>query len=64
MRLINNAARVIVSAGEKKRAGMVAKALSGKFDPFDCPAGLVNCAGMTQWIVDADSIAAYKAASK
>ncbi len=60
--LINNAARVVVSAGEKKRAEMVKRALSGVFPKDECPAGLVKSAkGTTTWLVDAESFAAYKA---
>ena len=62
-RLINNAARVVVSAGEKKRATMVKRALTGKYEPYGCPAGEVKAtAGTTTWIVDVESIAEYKAA--
>ena len=59
--LINAAARVVVSASEKKRAEMVKRALTGVFPEHDCPAGLVKAANTT-WLVDVDSIAAYKAA--
>jgi 6-phosphogluconolactonase len=65
MALINNAARVVVSASEGKRAGMVQRALSGVFPAHDCPAGLVRSAvGTTKWLVDVDSVAAYKAGAK
>lgn len=63
--LINNAARVVVSASEAKRAGMVQRALSGVFPAHDCPAGLVKSSvGSTTWLVDVESVAAYKAAAK
>lgn len=61
MALINAAARVIVSASEKKRAEMVKRGLTGVFPEHDCPAGLVKAANTT-WLVDVDSVAAYKAA--
>ena len=61
--LMNAAKRVVVSAGEKKRAEMVKQALSGVFKQYDCPAGLVKAAaGTTTWVTDVDSISAYKAA--
>ena len=61
MFLINAAKRVVVSAGEKKRAEMVKRALSGVFPEFDCPAGLVKASGSTAvtWICDTDSIDLY-----
>jgi 6-phosphogluconolactonase len=63
MALINAAARVVVSASEKKRAVMVQRALTGVFPAHDCPSGLVKSAqGSTTWLCDVDSIAAYKAA--
>ena len=61
MALINAAARVVVSASEKKRAEMVKRALTGVFPANECPAGLVKAANTT-WLCDVDSIAAYKAA--
>jgi 6-phosphogluconolactonase len=65
MALINNAARVVVSASEGKRAAMVQRGLSGVFPQHDCPAGLVkSTVGSTTWLVDVDSVASYKASAK
>jgi 6-phosphogluconolactonase len=58
MQLINNAARVVVSAVQKIRAPMVKRALSGVFEEHGCPAGLVK-AKSTVWLVDSESIAEY-----
>lgn len=63
MGLINNAQRVVVSAGEKKRATMVLRALTRSMPGEVCPASLVQCIGTTTWITDSDSMAAYKAAA-
>ena len=69
LRLLNNAARVSISAGEKKRAPMVLRALSSSYEPFGCPAGEVvsTLKGMpgipktyTTWFVDVESYADYK----
>jgi 6-phosphogluconolactonase len=60
MDFMNAAKTVLVSAAEAKRAPMVAKALTGEFDEWDCPAGLVQSAvGETLWFVDVNSIADY-----
>ena len=59
MDFMNAAKKVLVSAAEPKRAEMVKRALSGDFEKWGCPAGLVDCAGDTLWFVDTDSIAAY-----
>jgi 6-phosphogluconolactonase len=60
MDFMNAAKTVLVSAAEAKRAPMVAKALTGDFDEWDCPAGLVqSVAGETLWFVDVNSIAEY-----
>lgn len=61
MDFMNAAKKVLVSAAEPKRAEMVQRALSGDFEEWGCPAGLVDCAGETVWFVDTDSIAAYSA---
>jgi 6-phosphogluconolactonase len=67
MRLINNAQRVTVSAGEKKRAPMVKRALTNEYEPFGCPAGEVAASirpgahkCYVTWFVDTDSYADYK----
>jgi 6-phosphogluconolactonase len=59
MDFMNAAKKVVVSAAEPKRAEMVKRALSGDFEEWGCPSGLVDCAGETLWFVDTDSIAAY-----
>merc|ERR1711963_760827 len=43
---------VLVSAAGSGRAPMVAKALSGNFGPYDCPAGMVEAQGQTLWFTD------------
>mmetsp|Transcript_14458 Transcript_14458/g.45155 ORF Transcript_14458/g.45155 Transcript_14458/m.45155 type:complete len:277 (-) Transcript_14458:139-969(-) len=50
------AKKAIVSAATGKRASMVARAVSGEFGPYDCPAGMVR-ARSTVWFVDSDSVA-------
>merc|ERR1712037_1079439 len=54
MDFMNAAKRVLLSAAGTERAQMVAKAISGDFEEFECPAGLVNAADTT-WFVDTDS---------
>ncbi|KAJ8609688.1 hypothetical protein CTAYLR_009389 [Chrysophaeum taylorii] len=49
----------IVSAAGAGRSEMVAKALSGEFGDWDCPAALVDCREETYWFVDEDSIADF-----
>jgi 6-phosphogluconolactonase len=61
MDFMNAAKKVLVSAAEAKRATMVQRALSGDYEEWGCPAGLVDCAGETIWFVDTDSIAEYSA---
>ena len=61
MDFMNAAKKVLVSAAEPKRATMVKRALTGDFEEWGCPAGLVDCAGETIWFVDTDSIAEYSA---
>lgn len=60
MDFMNAAKTVLVSAAEAKRAPMVKRALSGDFEEWGCPTGLVN-AGITLYFVDTDSIAEYEA---
>mmetsp|Transcript_5710 Transcript_5710/g.17223 ORF Transcript_5710/g.17223 Transcript_5710/m.17223 type:complete len:291 (-) Transcript_5710:522-1394(-) len=50
---------VLVSAAGAGRAPMVAKALSGEFGDFDCPAGLVDAKEETLWYVDEDSVSQF-----
>jgi 6-phosphogluconolactonase len=59
MDFMNAAKKVLVSAAESKRATMVKRALTGDFEEWGCPAGLVECSGETIWFVDTDSIAEY-----
>ena len=55
-----NAAKVVlVSAAGAGRAPMVAKALSGEFGPYDCPAGLVEAKEDTLWFTDKEGIAEF-----
>jgi 6-phosphogluconolactonase len=61
MDFMNAAKKVLVSAAEPKRATMVKRALTGEYEEWGCPAGLVNCVGETIWFVDTDSIAGYTA---
>lgn len=49
----------VVSAAGANRASMVAKALSGNFGDYDCPAGMVDAKEETIWFVDQDSIAEF-----
>ena len=63
LRLLNNAKRVSVSAGEKKRAPMVKRALTGDYEKHGCPAGEVYATipkTYVTWFVDTDSYADYK----
>jgi 6-phosphogluconolactonase len=50
---------VIVSAADEGRAEMVAKALSGEFGAFDCPAGMVEAAGETIWFTNEGGISKF-----
>jgi len=59
MDVMNAAKVVIVSAAAAARAPMVAKALSGEFGAFDCPAGMVDAAEETLWFVDEESIGEF-----
>ena len=52
---------VLVSAAGAGRAPMVAKALSGKFGAYDCPAGMVEAQGQTLWFTDAEGVAEFDA---
>jgi 6-phosphogluconolactonase/glucosamine-6-phosphate isomerase/deaminase len=69
LRLLNNAARVSISAGEKKRAPMVLRALTNVYEPYGCPAGevmstLKGLPGIPKtyvsWYCDVDSYEAYR----
>ena len=51
---------VLVSAAGAGRAPMVAKALSGEFGPFDCPAGMVEAAEDTLWFTDKEGVADFE----
>ena len=46
----------IVSAPGSARAEMVAKAVSGKFGPYDCPAGMVEAREDTLWFTDGEGV--------
>ena len=68
LRLLNNAARVSVSAGEKKRAPMVLRALTNEYETAGCPAGevmstLKGLPGIPKtyvtWFVDVESYHDY-----
>jgi len=59
MDVMNAAKVVLISAAGSGRASMVAKALSGNFGPYDCPAGMVEAQGQTLWFTDADGIAEF-----
>jgi len=50
---------VIVSAADEGRAEMVAKALSGEFGAYDCPAGMVEAAGETIWFTNEGGISKF-----
>ena len=52
---------VLVSAAGAGRAEMVAKALSGEFGPYDCPAGMVEAQDETLWFTDKESVATFDA---
>jgi 6-phosphogluconolactonase len=52
---------VLISASGSGRASMVAKALSGDFGRFDCPAGMVEGMEDTLWFTDDDGIAEFDA---
>eukprot|EP00284_Hemiselmis_tepida_P016454 CAMPEP_0174916992 /NCGR_PEP_ID=MMETSP1355-20121228/2195_1 /TAXON_ID=464990 /ORGANISM="Hemiselmis tepida, Strain CCMP443" /LENGTH=290 /DNA_ID=CAMNT_0016162053 /DNA_START=50 /DNA_END=922 /DNA_ORIENTATION=- len=55
-----SASRCILSAAGAGRAGMVKAALSGTFDEWTIPAGLVKCeGGATAWLCDEESIAEF-----
>jgi len=57
---VMNAAKVaIISAAGAGRADMVQKALSGEFDMFDCPAGMVEAEEETIWFTDQESISKF-----
>jgi 6-phosphogluconolactonase/glucosamine-6-phosphate isomerase/deaminase len=67
LRLLNNAKFVSVSAGEKKRAPMVKRALTNEYEAFGCPAGEVFSTILSgqpktyvTWFVDTESYADYK----
>ena len=40
---------------------MVAKALSGEFGAYDCPAGMVDAAVDTLWFTDTEGVAEFEA---
>lgn len=50
---------VIVSAAGKGRAPMVAKALSGNFGQYDCPAGMVEAQEETLWFTDKEGLSEF-----
>merc|ERR1719424_2313037 len=52
---------VIVSAAGSGRAEMVAKALSGEFGQYDCPAGMVEAQDETIWFTDVDGLGKFDA---
>ena len=52
---------VLISAAGSGRAPMVAKALSGEFEPNDCPAGMVEAREQTLWFTDKEGIAVFDA---
>lgn len=52
---------VLISAAGSGRAPMVAKALSGEFGLYDCPAGMVEAQEETLWFTDKDGITEYEA---
>jgi len=52
---------VIVSAAGSGRASMVAKALSGEFGQYDCPAGMVEAQEETLWFTDKEGVAEFDA---
>jgi len=60
MDVMNAAKTVIVSAAGSGRAPMVAKALSGSFGLYDCPAGMVDAQDTTFWFTDKEGIADFK----
>ena len=47
---------VLVSAAGAGRAEMVAKALSGDFGRYDCPAGMVEAMEETLWYTTQDAL--------
>lgn len=51
---------VIISAAGEGRAPMVAKALSGEFGPFDCPAAMVEAVEETLWYTDEGGISEFE----
>lgn len=59
MDMMCNSKVVLVSAAGAGRAPMVAKALSGEFGPFECPAGRVEGLEETIWFTDEDGIKDY-----
>lgn len=52
---------VLVSAAGEGRAEMVAKALSGEFGAYDCPAGMVEAQDETIWFTDVDGLGKFDA---
>lgn len=52
---------VLVSAAGAGRAEMVAKALSGDFGRFDCPAGMVEGIEQTLWFTTQDALEKFDA---
>ena len=52
---------VIASAAVEGRAEMVAKALSGEFGAYDCPAGMVEGREDTFWFTDEEGVAEFDA---
>jgi len=52
---------VLVSAAGAGRAEMVAKALSGDFGMYDCPAGMVDAVEQTLWFTTQDALTDFDA---
>ena len=61
MDVMNAAKVVLVSAAGKGRASMVAKALSGEYAAFDCPAGMVDARVETLWFTDSEGLSEFDA---
>lgn len=52
---------VLVSAAGGSRAPMVAQALGGAYEEYECPAALVEALESTMWFVDTESVAQFEA---
>jgi len=59
--VMNAAKTVLISAAGSGRAPMVAKALSGEFGSYDCPAGMVEGREETLWFTDKEGVAEFEA---